>query len=601
MAVILHLARQQVGDLDPGGRTGAAVGGHQNVFNDLRRKRLVGRHQFLDTHIRRHHAVGDAGADGRLGRAIHAGAVGQRSRRRRCAHHCLERDGERRAGRQRAVGQQVGRRAQITAGIGGVGNRYAPRRARAASLRAGSAIGPAAAATGRGARGARAGCAATSVATIAPTRRRRGARGAGGVVTRRVGAGRRTAAAAIGAPRIRAIAADILNPANAVGRATRPASGSVLRHAAATARQHAGDAAQAEPRITAIIAGRAAGADRDGVVAAGLQIQHLAAIRPAAATATAAGGAARGATAAAAPRLHGSQRHVRRHREGARARIGGGDQLGRRHAEGHIDAVGNIGQPRRQQILEIDARLRHVAGVLEHNRVGVGHAAGQAFIGDAGGFAEGQPADNGHKTGVARGVVGARAQIEQLGKAGEGRSIAIHRIVAALVRQGVGVAVGRGKMQEVIARRQIGEGIGAGRGRGGDAHRVGGRVVQRDHHSRQAGFAAAALQAIAIDIAPDKIAHAGRRLVVAGIARGVVGAAAQREHGRAPGGRRNVAVQRIVAALVLQRGREILRRDKLQEVRARRQIGERISARHGGGGGQQQIGCAAIQPHRHAG
>ena len=123
-------------------------------------------------------------------------------------------------------------------------------------------------------------------------------------------------------------------------------------------------------------------------------------------------------------------------------------------------------------------------------------------------------------------------------------------------------------MQEVIARRQIGEGIGAGRGRGGDSHHGGGRVIQRDHHPRHAGFAAAALQAIAIDIAPDKIAHAGRRLVVAGIARGVVGATAQREHGRAPGGRRNVAVQRIVAALVLQRGREILRRDKLQEVRA---------------------------------
>ena len=202
MAVELHLARQDVGDLHAGGDARTVVGRRQEILDDLDLVRvgLGGRLAYADVRVL--HAVGDGSGPDGLHRAVGAGGIQDLGHRGRRIDGRLEGDGGSRPGAQRAAGPEVRRRTE-GAGRGilrVVGNDHASGRAGAAGLVVGRAIGTAAAAARRAAGGAAALGSAPAIAAVAAVGRRRGAgRGIGeiGIIARRIGAARGPAAAAV--------------------------------------------------------------------------------------------------------------------------------------------------------------------------------------------------------------------------------------------------------------------------------------------------------------------------------------------------------------------------------------------------------------------
>ena len=605
MAVVLHVGGQQVREFQTRRRFRAVVRRHHPVVDDLRLVRFGFRHELRHAHVGVHHAVGDRRLDGRLHGAVGAGHVDELRDAGRRIHDDVEDDGGAGAGGQRAAGPQVGGRAErARGGLGGVvGNDHAAIGAGAAGAgaRAG-AVAAAAAAARRVSIGAVALGAAAAVAAGAAAGGRRRSRLVGRVVAGRAGSGGRSAAAAVGAVHaVGAVAAVMERIADARGRRTaRRAGHVVLDSAAAAARQHARRRTQAEPRVAAGRVGRAAGADVDRVVAAGQHGHVRAAVGPAAAAAAAAVRRARRAAAAAAPRLHRDRRDARGRRERGGGVVGQRHHAARRIVERGADAVGNVGDARWQDVFQRDAGLRHGAGVLDHDGIRVRRARREAGAGGRR-LRRRQAVYRGDVARVAGIVRGPGRQVERRRAARDGRGVAVNRVVAALVRRAEREGRRQRVADEVRARHQIGEGVGAGGGRRRHADDVRRGVVERDHHARHARFAAAVLHAVAVDVAPDEAADGRRRLGEAGIARRVRRAAGQREDGRAAGVGGNIAVERVVAALVLRRGQEIRRRDELEEVRTRRQVGEGVGAGHARGRRRQQVRGRVVDPHRHAG
>ena len=548
VAVVLHLRRQHVGENHARRHGRPVVRRHQGVGDNLQHVRRGIRDQLPHAHIREHDAVGRRCMDRGLPGTVHRGGIEQLRHGPRRVHRRLEPHRQHAPRNQRPIGNQQGRgESRIGRDDGSTGGEFDivqiavfPALPVLGSRRG---LGP-----DRGARGDEGGDVITGASALGPPElpqlRERTARTCGdpdiqilvGIQPRRLPVERQ---------RDIGLRAQI-----------RPAPGGLVPDIGIVDHQTAIGHAN-------VIADRA-----------GRSIRIVLLPIP--------GPILRAILAGIGPRVEFIA-------EGADRRLG-------RH---HLRRIRNEGQSRREEIFHRNAGLRDVAGVFHDKGVGDRVARRQAGAGIRG-LGQAQPVHDLHQPGVPAGVVGARRQMEQRRAAGGGIRIAVQRIVAALVPQGEGEPRRRLEFEEVIRGRQIGEAIGAGDRTGRAGHEIRGAVVQPNHHAGHAGLAAAALKPVDIHVAPHEIADRGGRLVEARVPAGVVRSAAQRERRREAGGGNNVAVQRVVASLILRRGHVIRRGNELQDIQARRQIREAIGAGRTAGRRRDQVRGRAIEPHRHA-
>jgi hypothetical protein len=176
---------------------------------------------------------------------------------------------------------------------------------------------------------------------------------------------------------------------------------------------------------------------------------------------------------------------------------------------------------------------------------------------------------------------------------------AVGTVPARLILLG-DVVTGRGHhLHLVVAGIDVAEQVVAARvGRGGGHHGAG-RVEQLDGHALDAGFARV-LDAVVVHVLPHPVTD-GSLLVEARIPRQVVFAGDQRGGDGLAGGRVEVAVGRVVAALILRADEVAGRRHHLGSVIARGQVAEQVVAVGVGGSGRDHGTGAVEQLHGNAG